>query len=115
MTDQGHEAILVQARELSRLIRESHIFQNYQDVARRAGSDKEASRIIELLVDAGSRLNSGETATLGTSVESRILKEGMEKNTVVQEFILAQKDYLNLLGEVVELVKNPQKSEKNFQ
>jgi len=107
---EDYSEIINKARELAELIREHPITTRYRETSDRMKNDVSAQRLLEKLVMLGRDLNEqilkGEVAKAG-GAELELLKIEFEKNALVKEHLLAQKEYLDLLKNIQEHIKNP--------
>jgi len=107
---EDYSEIIKKARELSILIKEHEITRRYRETSEKIKNDVSAQRLLEKLVMLGRDLNEqllkGEEAKAGEA-ELEFLKSEFEKNILVKEHLLAQKEYLNMLKSIQERIKNP--------
>jgi cell fate (sporulation/competence/biofilm development) regulator YlbF (YheA/YmcA/DUF963 family) len=105
------QPIIRKARELAATIREHDATLRYNECLARMNRDREAqqlySRLIEMGKDLNDRIAAGSDIERDNTSERAMLQRELEENTLVKEYIQSQKDYLDLLGKVIEKIKNP--------
>ena|SRR5271157_5046725 len=93
--------IIEKAKELSELIRAHQVAQNYNDLQIKINADQKAQELY-------ARLARGEMKDNDLSSEYELLRNELEQNPLVKEYIRCQRTYLDLLKQVIDRIKNPQ-------
>ncbi len=105
------DVIIDKARELSKCIEESEIAVDYYNNIQLMQKDVNAQQLLSRLVLLGKELNeainSGDEDSFPGGAEAELLREEIRENDLVKNFILAQKNYLNLIQMVQDRIKNP--------
>ena len=105
------DRIIEKARELSGMIEKSEIAREYYEGIQLMQKDAKAQNLLAKLISLGRELNesisSGESSHTHGGAEIELIREEMENNELVKKYILAQKNYVNLLKLVQERIKNP--------
>lgn len=108
---ENFEIIIDKARELSKMIENSEISNNYFESIIMMQKDSKAQKLLSKLIVLGKELNeainSGEKESLPGGAEAELLREEIGKNELVKNYILSQKNYVNLIKLVQERIKNP--------
>ena len=116
MSEELNTEIIDKARQLARLLKDHPVTRRYEESLDKMKEDKEAQEILEKMVmmgrDLNTRLQGGDSDVAGEA-EQMFLKEEMEKHPLVQEHILAQKDYLVMIQKVQELIRDPKGSDSS--
>ncbi len=103
--------IIAKARELSMCIEESDIavdyYKNIQLMQKDANAQQLLSRLVLLGEELNEAINSGEKDSFLGGAEAELLREEVRGNELVKSFILAQKNYINLIKMVQDRIKNP--------
>lgn len=114
---ENFDTIIDKARELSQMIEDSEISNNYYESIKMMQQDSKAQQLLSRLILLGKELNdainSGEKDSLPGGAEAELIREEIEKNDLVKNYILSQKNYVNLIKLVQERIKNP--IEKNHE
>ena len=112
MIEETYPEIIAKARELAGLLKAHEVTKRYEESLDKMKGDKEAQEILEKMVmmgrDINARLQGDDGGTAGEA-EQMLLKEEMEKHPIVQEHIVAQKDYLAMVQKVQELIRDPKR------
>jgi len=53
------------------------------------------------------RISAGSAIEQNNTSEHALLQRELEETTLIKDYIQSQKDYLDLLGKVIEKIKNP--------
>ena len=110
MTD-GIQPIIRKARELAASMREHGITMRYNECRARMANDRKAQQLYAKLIAMGKELNdrlsSGGAIERENTSENEMLQRELEQSAVVKDYIQSQKDYLDLLNNVIEKIKNP--------
>ncbi len=110
MTD-SIQPIIEKARDLAASIREHDITIRYNECLSRMNRDRKAqqlySRLIAMGKELNDRLSAGSVIEQNNTSEHAMLQRELEENTLIKDYIQSQKDYLELLGKVIEKIKNP--------
>ncbi len=105
------QKIIEKTRHLSRLIDEHEISQRYHESREKMIADRKAQELYGKLVVLGSGINrqvsSGGQYRPEQSQENEMLQQEIQENDLVREFIIAQKEYLDLIMKVADRIKNP--------
>ena len=112
MSEKKFEKIINKAKELSSLIERHDITVKYRMSLEKMKKDASAQRIFAELVRIGGELNNQSRTNSDPSTgraELEILKDEFEKNTIVRDHILIQKEYLDLIKKVQDRIRNPVK------
>jgi len=101
--------IIKEAQELSESINNSDIFKEYQERSREIANDVEAQNLLQKLYQVGQELSGVETddSILKSASEKDMVTKELDNNQKVKDFLLAQKQYINLMQQVVENIRNP--------
>ncbi len=106
-----YNEIILKAREISSLINNHEITKKYKETQMKIQKDAKANELLRKLIAVGAELtqDADKQGAVGniSPAENQLLMEDMEKSPVVKDFILAQKEYLNMLNLVIEKIKNP--------
>ena len=109
MKDEYNEIIL-KARELADMIKKSRPWLKYQQALTALEADPDSQKILERLISMGQevweKISCGESDP-GSREGNEILMAELQEHPLVMEFILAQKEYLDLLKGVISQIKNP--------
>ena len=107
-----YEFIINKARELALMIENHEITVRYRESVEKMKGDAVAQRLLSELIRIGSEINNlsgtGEELSTGRA-ELEILKDEFDNNKTVKDHILAQKEYLDLIKQVQEKIKNPER------
>jgi cell fate (sporulation/competence/biofilm development) regulator YlbF (YheA/YmcA/DUF963 family) len=105
------EMIIEQARELSQMMEKSDIAHEYYESINKMQQDGKAQQLLSKLIILGRELNdaisAGDEGKVTGGAEAELLREEIENNDLVKNYILAQKNYVNLIKLVQERIKNP--------
>lgn len=105
------DIIIEKARELSQMMEKSDIALEYYESINKMQQDGKAQQLLSKLIMLGRELNeaigSGDEGRVTAGAEAELLREEIEKNDLVKNYILAQKNYVNLIKLVQERIKNP--------
>ncbi len=105
------QPIIRKARELAASIRDHDITRRYNECLDRMSQDRMAQQLYSRLIAMGKELNdrisAGGEVEQQNSSEREMMQRELEENTLVKDYIQAQKEYLDLLGKVIEKIKNP--------
>ena len=103
--------IVEKARELGKMIENSGITRIYYNNIQLMQNDVKSQRLLARLISLGRELDeaaSGDTGgELTGKAEAELIKDELENNELVRNYILSQKDYVNLMQKVQERTKNP--------
>ncbi len=107
-----YSIIIRKAKKLSQLIKNSEISIKYNKSLSEIRNDRKSQLLLEKLIFIGSNLNNkirkGETPLVDQSREMEIIKEELENNELVKRHINNQKEYLDLIRQVLQRIKDPQ-------
>ncbi len=106
------EMIIEKARELSQMMEKSDIALEYYESINKMQQDAKAQQLLSKLISLGRELNeaisSGDDEGRVTGgAEAELLRTEIENNDLVKNYILAQKNYVNLIKLVQERIRNP--------
>jgi len=105
------ELIIEKAKELSQMMEKSDIALDYYDCIAKMQQDSKAQQLLSRLISLGRELNeaisSGDEGRVTGGAEAELLREEIENNELVKNYILAQKNYMNLIKLVQDRIKNP--------
>ncbi|HOD14339.1 MAG TPA: YlbF family regulator [Spirochaetota bacterium] len=103
--------IIEKARDLAGAIREHEITKRYNECRADMNGDRKARDLHSRLVAMGREINEkiarGETIGPEPSSEHEFMRQELENNRLVKDYIQSQKEYLDLLKSVIERIKNP--------
>jgi len=106
------ENIIAKAAELSSLIRSSGAAMEYESRLAEISRDRGSLELLDRLTAAGREIHEktelGETIVPGHSAEYQLIEEELKDNQLVKDFLLAQKSYLQLMQDVINLIKDPE-------
>lgn len=93
------------------MIEKSDIALEYFESINKMQQDVKAQQLLTKLISLGRELNeaisSGNEGEVTGGAEAELLRAEIEKNDLVKNYILAQKNYINLIKLVQERIKNP--------
>lgn len=105
------QPIIEKAKQLSDLISGHEATKKYNLCRDRIRNDRKAQELYTKLVAMGRELSEkidrGETAGGVALAEHELLQRELSENTLVKDYILSQKEYLELLRQVIDRIKNP--------
>ena len=105
------DPIIEKARALSGSIRRHPFTHRYNENLARMSTDRKSQELYSRLVTLGKEINDrmtrGEPAIAGATSEYELLKQELQENELVREYIQSQQEYLGLLKKVIDTVKNP--------
>lgn len=107
-----YEYIIEKARELANMIENHEITVSYKESLEKMKHDAVAQRLLADLIRIGEEIKNTEVTGAESSTgraELEILKDEFEKNKTVKDHILIQKEYLNLIKNVQEKIRNPER------
>ena len=108
--------IITKARELSSLLKAHPITKRYEESLEKMKQDHKAQDLLARLVMAGRDLSEqarqGGGASLEHSSENALLEEEFQNNELVKEHILIQKEYLEMVAQMQDHMRNPRNGEK---
>lgn len=107
-----YQNIISKARELSDLIEKHEVTVKYRDSIEKMKKDITAQKILAELVRIGGELNEqhqNDPGMLTGRAELEILKDEFDRNGIVREHILVQREYLDLIKKVQDRIRNPVK------
>ncbi|OHD70150.1 MAG: hypothetical protein A2W19_05010 [Spirochaetes bacterium RBG_16_49_21] len=103
--------IIEKARELSDSIRSHAITRSYDEIREKMRSDRNAQELYAKLVMMGKEISMllarEEKIEAKDSSEYELLREELDHNPLVKEYIQTQREYLDLLKKVIERIENP--------
>ena len=106
------EIIIQKAGELAVLLQKHPVTIEYARKLEEMKGDSRSRELYDLLVAIGRELHGkyrkGESPRLEDTEQNRLLEEELRENRLVREFISAQKEYLNLVSRIRELIQNPE-------
>ncbi len=111
MNMEDYPAIIEKARELSGLLKAHPATVRYMESTEKMKNDRNAQALLEKLVMLGRDIDALQqgASTDGPGEAERILIEKeLEDNPLVKEHILAQKEYLILIQQMQECIRNPE-------
>ncbi len=100
-------AIIKKAERLSELLENHEITLKYKQSLEVMKSDRKAQELLAKLVLLGREINGTGESTMSPSERAHLTAE-FEANPLVREHILNEKEYLKLVTNVQERIKNPQ-------
>lgn len=99
------------ARDLSGLIQDHPVTHRYREalllIKDDAGSLELLTRLIGLGKELDRKAREGKDVAADSSPENEYLRRELAGNDLVKTFIASQKEYLNLVREVIDRIKNP--------
>jgi len=108
------DTIIKKAGELSAIISEHGITRRYTESLELLKHDRRSMELLDTLISLGrdlsEKISRNEPASAGNTAENDLLKRELDSNILIKNYLLAQKEYLNLLGQVIEKIKNPPQS-----
>ncbi len=110
MDENSYPSIIEKARELSQLLKQHPVTLRYQECLEKMKHDKNAQALMEKLVMLGRDINSASMGLAGEGpgdAERALVEEELEKNPLVKEHLLAQKEYLAMIQQMQERIRNP--------
>ncbi len=103
------EDIMEKANELGDLIRENEDVKEFYRLQGLFENDKTSQELLTTLIQIGAELsekgNNGEEVSLEEKAEYKLLEDEMEKNPLVKDYILAQKNYFKILQEIQDAIR----------
>lgn len=106
-----YKEIIEKARELSFMIRDHEYTENYRETLDSMKADVGAQKLLADLIRVGRELaenvDSDEDKKKEISRENDYLNQEVKNNDTVKNHILAQKQYLDLITQMQERIKNP--------
>jgi cell fate (sporulation/competence/biofilm development) regulator YlbF (YheA/YmcA/DUF963 family) len=110
MQDQ-FRAIIEKAGDLAASIRDHEISKRYAECRSGMNGDRKArdlhSRLVAMGREINERIARGETIGPESTSEHEFMRQELEGNALVKNYIRSQKEYLGLLKSVIERIKNP--------
>ena len=108
---ENFDIIIDKARELSQMIEDSEIANDYYESIKMMQKDAKAQQLLSKLILLGKELNeainSGEKDSLPGGAEAELLRNEIGENDLVKNYILAQKNYITIIKLVQERIKKP--------
>jgi cell fate (sporulation/competence/biofilm development) regulator YlbF (YheA/YmcA/DUF963 family) len=105
------EVIIKKSEELADLIENHEIYKKYADLLTKLKNDSVASELHAKLIALGQELsdkaNSGADPQADHTAENALLKDQLEGNQLIKDFLQAQKVYVNFIKLVQEKISNP--------
>ncbi len=106
-----YKEIIDKARELSLMIRDHEYTVKYRETSESMRADAGAQKLLADLIRVGRELaenaDSDEDKKKEISRENDYLNQELKDNDTVKNHILAQKQYLDLIRQMQERIKNP--------
>ncbi len=103
--------IIEKARDLAGAIREHDLTKRYNDCRAGMNGDRKArdlhSRLVAMGREINERIARGETVGPESSSEYEFMRQELEGSPLVKDYIQSQKEYLDLLKSVIDLVRDP--------
>ena len=102
--------IIQKAKELSELIKDHEISKKYSESLFKISHDRNAQDLLSRLINLGKTLSEGYSAGSSlseNSAEYLLLKTELEQCDIVKQHIIVQREYLNLLQNILTRIKNP--------
>lgn len=103
--------IIGKARDLAGAIREHEITKRYNECRAGMSGDRKSRDLLSRLVALGQEINEriarGETVGPESSSEYEFMRQELESNQLVKDYIQSQKEYLDLLKSVIKRIKDP--------
>ena len=103
--------IIEKANTLSKMIEENEITIKYNESLEKMKHDVKAQELLSRLVMLGRDINekilNNENPMLEAQAEKEILMQQLEENTIVKEHILIEKEYISMISQIQEKIKNP--------
>ncbi|PKL37346.1 MAG: hypothetical protein CVV44_17080 [Spirochaetae bacterium HGW-Spirochaetae-1] len=110
---EDYSDIIAKANELSSLIKNHDITDRYHEIQEDMKRDHKSQELLARLVMLGEELTrkgrQGEPIQAEKSSEYILLQQELEKNELVKDFILRQKEYLNMIHLMQDRIKNPRR------
>lgn len=103
-------ALIVQkARELSVMIKGHEISKKYSESLYNISRDRKAQNLLSKLINLGRTLTEGYPAGAHQedSAEQMLLKAELEECDIVKQHLVIQREYLNLLKNILARIKDP--------
>ncbi len=105
------QLIIERAKELSNLIKSHPATLAYDEARMKMNADRKAQDLYSKLVIRGREINSRLADTKiednAPTSEDEMLHNALKQNPLVIEYIRSQTEYLDLLKNVLERIKNP--------
>ena len=103
--------IISKAAELSGLIQRHETARAYTRSLAEIRGDRASLDLLNRLTAAGKEIrekaDQGEDAVSGRSAEYQMIEDELRGNQLVKDFLLAQRSYLQLMQDVINLIKDP--------
>jgi len=103
------ELILLEAEELAKSIKEHPLAISYNKSTEKLNGDFSSQKLLSRLIMAGKDLNenanSKEKKSFGA--EHQLIREELDQNLFLKSHLQIQKEYLNLINQIMEKIKNP--------
>jgi cell fate (sporulation/competence/biofilm development) regulator YlbF (YheA/YmcA/DUF963 family) len=108
-------AIIETARDLAGAIREHGTTKRYNECRADMNEDRKSRDLYARLVAMGREINEriarGETIGPESSSEHEFMRQELEGNPLVKDYIKSEREYLDLLKSVVNRIKDPSSPE----
>ncbi|MBN2078737.1 MAG: YlbF family regulator [Spirochaetes bacterium] len=101
-------AIIQKAKALSEKIRAHPVSRRYAECLTLMENDPEAREVHSRLVALGEELNAGMADGSGgasSPAEFELIREKLDNTPLVKEFILSRREYLEMMGRVLERIR----------
>ncbi len=106
-----YTSIISVARELSEMIAAHELTVKYRESLERIRTDVNSQMLLEKLVVMGreisERMNSPEKESFYGRAELEMLQHELDDNAVVKEHLVIQRQYLDMIKQVQDRIKNP--------
>ena len=103
--------IIEKASLLSKMIEEHEITIKYTASLEKMKSDKKAQELLAKLVIMGRDLNekmlNNENPVFEAQAEKELIMKELEENPIVKEHVLIEKEYILMISQIQEQIKNP--------
>ena len=104
--------IIEKATLLSQMIKENEITIKYTESLEKMKSDKKAQDLLSRLVMLGRDINekmlNNENPLFEAQAEKEIIMKQLEENPIVKEHIIIEKEYISMISQIQEKIKNPE-------
>ena len=102
--------IIEKATLLSKMINEHEITVKYNESLEKMKTDKKAQELLTKLVMLGRDINekilNNESPVFEAQAERELLMKELEANPIVKEHILLEKEYISMITQIQEVIKN---------
>jgi cell fate (sporulation/competence/biofilm development) regulator YlbF (YheA/YmcA/DUF963 family) len=103
--------IIEKAAILSKMIEENGITIKYNASLEKMKSDKKAQDLLTKLVMLGRDINekmlNNENPIFEAQAEKELILKELEENPIVKEHVLIEKEYISMISQIQDKIKNP--------